>query len=149
MGAPEQSPYVTAFNGSFLGILRWPQLDDFWNVLRADAAGQWYIYAIGDAPPGAPASAEDVVRFVDEMGPMLRREYPEDHCGIVYVDDIAKPTFVKIYDPHNLGVVCGYSDNPPLPGWILSKLAPVDLKAHQMTGQRKRWWESLFGKKSS
>jgi hypothetical protein len=142
----QTSPFVTAFNGSFLGILRWPQLDEFWEVLRADAGGGWYLYAIGEPPPLAPASADEVTRFVNEIGPMLRREYREDHCGIVYVDDLRKPAFVKIYDPHNLGVVCGYSNNPPLPGWIMSKLAPVDLQAAAMTGQRKRWWRALFGK---
>jgi hypothetical protein len=53
---------------------------------------------------------------------------------------------VKIYDPHNLGVSCGYSDNPPLPGWVLSKLAPVDLPATQiMPKNRKHWWRALFG----
>lgn len=140
------NPFLTAFNGSFVGILRWPQLDEFWNVLRADAGGGWHVYALGEPPPTAPASAADVARFIDEIGPMLRREYTEDHCGVVYVDDLAHPTFVKIYDPHNLGVVCGYSDNPPLPGWILSKLAPVDLPAQPLSGQRKRWWQSLFGK---
>jgi hypothetical protein len=147
MATTETAPFLTAFNGSFVGILRWPQLDEFWNVLRADAGGGWYVYAIGEPPPNAPSSAADVTRFVDEIGPLLRREYPEDHCGIVYVDDVTHPAFVKIYDPHNLGVVCGYSDNPPLPGWIMSKLAPVDLPAQQLTAQRKRWWVRVFGGK--
>ncbi len=145
MNTKQTSPFLTAFNGSFLGILRWPQLDEFWDVLRKDAGGGWYVYAIGEPPPAATASAADVTRFVDEIGPMLRREYPEEHCGIVYVDDVVNPAFVKIFDPHNLGVVCGYSDNPPLPGWILSKLAPVDLNAVALSARRKRWWTTLFG----
>jgi hypothetical protein len=52
---------------------------------------------------------------------------------------------VKIFDPHNLGVSCGFSDNPPLPGWILSKLAPIDLKVSTLPGNRRRWWQRLFG----
>jgi len=51
---------------------------------------------------------------------------------------------VKIYDPHNLGVTCGYSDNPPLPGWVLSRLAPVDLEAARQPAGRRRWWQRLF-----
>lgn len=140
--APAPVEFLTAFKGSFAGILRWPQLDDFWNTPRADATSGWHLYALGEPPPTTPASAKDVTHFINEIGP-LRREYREDHCGMVYADDLAQPTFVKIFDPHNLGVVCGYSDHPPLPGWIMSKLAPVNLKAVVMTGQR--WWQGLIG----
>jgi hypothetical protein len=139
------SEFMTAFNGRFSGILRWPQLDELWAVLRADAGAGWHVYAIGETPPTAPASAEQVQRFIAEIDQLLRRDYQEDHCGLVYVDDRARPAFIKIYDPHNLGVVCGYSDNPPLPGWVLSKIAPVELPAATLTGQRKRWWRRLFG----
>jgi hypothetical protein len=52
---------------------------------------------------------------------------------------------IKIYDPNNLGVSCGYSDNPPLPGWVLSRIAPVDLQAVDITpNNRKRWWRRIF-----
>ena len=52
---------------------------------------------------------------------------------------------VKIYDPNNLGVSCGYSDNPPLPGWVLSRVAPVDLpRAQQQAQGRRRWWRGVF-----
>jgi hypothetical protein len=76
---------------------------------------------------------------------LLRQEHGEDYCGIVYADDLSQPRFIKIYDPNNLGVTCGYSDNPPLPGWILSKLRPCDLSAGiHLPGNRKRWWRRLF-----
>jgi hypothetical protein len=90
-------------------------------------------------------SAEDFNRFITEIDSLLRREHDEKYCGIVYADDLQAPRFVKIYDPHNLGVSCGYSDNPPLPGWVLSKLPPVDLPAAQhVPKNRKRWWRALF-----
>ena len=74
------------------------------------------------------------------------KEHEEDYCGIVYADDLQQPSFIKIYDPHNLGVSCGYSENPPLPGWIMSQIAPCDLPAAQaLTGTRRRWWQRLFG----
>jgi hypothetical protein len=88
---------------------------------------------------------EDLNRFITEIDNLLRSEHDEKYCGIVYADDLQAPSFVKIYDPHNLGVSCGYSDNPPLPGWILSKLPPVDLPAAQhVPKNRKRWWRALF-----
>jgi len=144
--AANSNEFLSAFNSSFAGILRWPQLDELWHVLRNDASGQWYVYAVGEPPPSAPANAEQVERFITEIDQLLRRDHQEDYCGVVYVDDPAQPRFVKIYDPHNLGVSCGYSTNPPLPGWVMSKLAPVDLQLQgPLSGQRKRWWQRLFG----
>jgi hypothetical protein len=138
--------FLRAVRGSFTSALRWHHLDTLWDLLRADADGGWYLYAVGEPPPAAPAAAEHVARFIDEIDALLRREHDEDYCGIVYADDPAAPRFVKIYDPNNLGVVCGFSDNPPLPGWIMSKLAPVDLPAAQPAPKgRRRWWRRLFG----
>ncbi|HFD78913.1 MAG TPA: hypothetical protein ENK05_00800 [Gammaproteobacteria bacterium] len=140
-----QDDFRSAFKGTFHGLLRWPQLDEFWQRLREDAAGGWYLYAIGEPPPTEVSSSEEVLRFIDRVDELLRREHQEDYCGIVYVDDTREPTFVKIFDPNNLGVSCGYSDNPPLPGWILSKLPPVDLQAPApLPGNRRRWWQRLF-----
>jgi hypothetical protein len=142
----EQETYLQAFRGSFTSALRWHHLDALWERLRDDAAGHWYIYAIGETPPSTPAEVDDFKRFLTEIDQLLRTEHDEDYCGIVYADDLEKPSFVKIYDPNNLGVSCGYSDNPPLPGWVLSKLPPVDLAAQQVLPKnRKRWWRSLFG----
>ena len=52
------NPYLETFKGRFAGIMRWPQLDALWATLRRDAADDWYIYAVGEAPPAAPVSAE-------------------------------------------------------------------------------------------
>jgi hypothetical protein len=137
--------FRAAFRGTFSGVLRWEQLDALWARIRADAAAYWYLYAVGEAPPSATLSADDLIRFIDEVDLLLRREHAEDYCGIVYVDDMATPAFVKIFDPNNLGVSCGYSDTPPLPGWILSKLPPVDLQeSTPLPGNRRRWWQRLF-----
>ena len=91
-----------------------------------------------------PAGADELARFIDEIDMLLRREHDHDYCGIVYADDPAAPAMVKIYDPNNLGVSCGYSDNPPLPGWVLSRLPPVDLEATRQPAGRRRWWQRLF-----
>jgi hypothetical protein len=80
-----------------------------------------------------------------QLDALLRAEHQEDYCGIVYADDPQTPTLVKIYDPHHLGVSCGSSANPPLPGWVMSLLPPVDLPAARApANNRRRWWRRLF-----
>jgi hypothetical protein len=142
----EKETYLKFFRGSFTSALRWHHLDDLWDRLRQSAADGWYIYAVGEPLPAAPVDAEKLCSFIDAIDELLRREHEEDFCGIVYADDLQNPSMVKIYDPHNLGVVCGYSDNPPLPGWVLSRLPPCDLQATQvLPPSRRRWWKKLFG----
>lgn len=144
-----QSKFYLQYRGSFTGILRWPQLDEFWQTLRSVADEGWYIYAIGETVPTTPVSPEELNRFINEVDALLRKEHDEDYCGVVYVDDKTAPSFVKIYDPNNLGVSCGFSDNPPLPGWILSLLKPEALdETTFITQSRKRWWRRLFPGKS-
>jgi hypothetical protein len=138
-------PYLKAFRGSFLGIRKWEDLDAFWETLRSKADQAWYIYAIGETVPANPVSKEQLCVFIEEINALLRKEHQEEYCGIVYVDDKNNPTYIKIYDPNNLGVVCGFSDNPPLPGWILSHLPPVELgKDTFLPKNRKHWWQRLF-----
>lgn len=135
--------FLAAFRGSFTSALRWPQLDQLWERVRAAPAG-WYVYAIGEPPPEAPAAPDSLRRFVEEVDGLIRREHDEDYCGIVYSDAPNEPAMIKIYDPNNLGVSCGYSDNPPLPGWVLSRQKPVDLRAMRQSAGRRRWWHRLF-----
>jgi hypothetical protein len=142
----EQDPFLSAFRGSFTSALRWHQLDALWERVRAGAGAGWYIYAVGETPPPDPAGAAGVLIFVDEVDKLLREEHDEDYCGIVYADDLKAPTFIKIYDPHNLGVSCGYSDNPPLPGWVMSLIKPVDLPSTIVIPKsRRRWWQRMLG----
>jgi len=144
MSEQETDPYRVAFRGRFENVLRWQQLDVLWDVLDRDADGQWYIYAVGEQPPTDPASPAGVKQFLAEINKLLRAEHEEDYCGIVFTDSMDNPAFVKIFDPNNLGVSCGYSDNPPLPGWILSKQMPVDLSVTAPPpGNRRRWWQRL------
>ena len=143
--APITDPFLAKFKGSFVSMMRWPQLDELWATLRQQADAGWYIYAIGETPPTAPVDAAQLEAFIDEVDALLRREHEEDYCGIVYVDDRHAPSLVKIYDPNNLGVSCGFSAQPPLPGWTLSLLPPCDLQAAMPPpGNRRRWWQRLF-----
>lgn len=140
-----QSSYLEAFKGSFTSALRWHHLDELWETLRTQP-DDWYIYAIGEHPPQEAVAADQFLSFIQEVDILLRNEHDEDYCGIVYADDLNAPEMVKIYDPNNLGVSCGYSDNPPLPGWVLSKIAPIDLESDQLVPKnRKRWWQRVLG----
>ena len=138
-------PFLQAFRGSFLGLRRWEDLYAFWETLKNQADDYWYVYAIGEPVPDTPVSQDQLHQFIREIDTLLRQEHQEDYCGIVYVDDRNQPGFIKIYDPNNLGVVCGYSNSPPLPGWIISRLPPVELtKDTFLPHSRKRWWQRLF-----
>lgn len=140
-------PFLDAFRGNFKNMLRWEQLEALWNTVREQATGQWYVYAVGEAVPAAPVDNGRLDTFLTEVHALLRREHDEDYCGIVYVDDPARPRFIKIYDPNNLGSVCGSgSQPPPLPGWILCTMPPEDLQAAcRPAGNRRRWWQRILG----
>ena len=142
---PIENPFYSAFRGHFTSLLRWEDLDAFWKVVRENAAAGWYVYAIGEPAPVQPSTAEQVNNFLNEVDTLLRKEHQEDYCGIVYTDSKTEPSMIKIFDPNNLGVQCGFSDNPPLPGWVMSQLPPVSLKDddHRPEG-RKRWWRRLW-----
>ncbi len=130
------------YAGRLYGLVSWKQLEAFWE--RLDPEAGWYLYAVGEAPPASPAAGDDPRRFVSQVHDLLRAEHREDYCGIVFADDLERPSMVKIYDPNNLGVSCGFSKNPPLPGWIMSRVPPLDLKPHgPAPGNRRRWWQGL------
>jgi hypothetical protein len=139
-------PFHLAFRGRFSNLLTWEALDALWARLRERAGAGWYVYAVGMEVPTLPSSPAELRRFIDAVDALLRREHPEDYCGIVYVDDKDDPGFVKIFDPHHLGVSCGFSTHPPLPGWILSRLPPAALHDNRaLPMNRQRWWREIWG----
>ncbi len=144
MDSPVEQQYLEAFRGSFTSLMRWPDLDSFWRVLKAQADDNWYLYAVGEEPPIQPASKQDLLTFIDEIDGLLHREHDEDYCGVVYADDSDQPAYIKIFDPNHLGVSCGFSEKPPLPGWIISRLPPVDLEPGLYPKNRQRWWQKIF-----
>jgi hypothetical protein len=140
-----EDPFLTAFRGSFTSLMQWSQLDAFWDTLRSKAGSGWYVYCIGEPVPAAPVTAEQVKKFILAVDALLKRDHDEDYCGIVYTDSRTDPAFIKIFDPHNLGVSCGSSKNPPLPGWTLTLLPPVHLESKRPLPEgRRRWWRGLW-----
>jgi hypothetical protein len=142
---PLQQNYLDAFRGRFTSLMRWHHLDDFWENLKQQVDDGWYIYHVGDVPPESPVDRNKLLAFISEIDTLLHQEHEEDYCGIVYTDDKENPSYIKIFDPHNLGVSCGYSEKPPLPGWILSRIPPVELEeALYPAANRRRWWQRVF-----
>lgn len=138
-----EGDFMGLYTGRLYSVLSWQDLDAFWQ--RLNPAAGWYLYAVGEPPPAVPESAAKTAEFVRHIDELLRREHHEQYCGIVYVDDIERPSFIKIYDPNNLGSSCGTAKTPPLPGWIMSRVPPVDLKpARPAPLGRRRWWRTLF-----
>jgi len=140
-----QHEFLTAFNGSFVNMLRWHQLDNLWKTLRKQTK-IWYVYALCEQPPQSSLTSEQVDTFITEIDTLLHKDHGEDYCGVVYVDQPDNPEMIKIYDPNNLGSVCGSSGAaPPLPGWIMSTRPPIDLpSALPLPGNRRRWWQRMF-----
>jgi len=145
----EESPnrvFMNKFQGRLVGILKWEQLDELWEKLQTEKMDDWFIYHIGDTVPKDICPAKQFQTFIVEIDQLLRHDHQERYCGIVYVDDKNHPELIKIYDPNNLGHVCGSNGAPPpLPGWVLSKTRPVDLEAAMPpTGNRRKWWQTIF-----
>ena len=139
---PRNPEFDRLFEGTLYSLLSWTQLTEFW--LRLDPAVGWYLYALGEPRPLAPADADHVSAFIQRIDELLRREHDEDYCGIVYADDLDAPSLIKIYDPNHLGTSCGSGKNKILPGWVMSRVPPSDLEAPQIIPQnRKRWWQSF------
>jgi hypothetical protein len=137
------SAFQKLYTGRLWSVMSWDQLTAFWG--RIDTAAGWYLYAVGEAVPTVAGTPEQVRTFIERVDHLLRDDHRYDYCSIVYADDLMTPSFIKIYDPNNLGVSCGFSDNPPLPGWILSQVAPEDLQADRPPPEsRRRWWKALF-----
>lgn len=138
-------PYAEKFRSLFYGVTKWQDLDRLWETVQAQLDDSWFIYPVGHEVPETTSSAETVKKFISEIDQLLRKEHEEDYCGIVYVDNAEQPEFIKIFDPNNLGVSCGFSDNPPLPGWVMSKIKPCDLNAaFPPPKSRQRWWNKIF-----
>ncbi len=136
--------FLEKMKGSFRGMLHWSDLDALWEKVRAQPEG-WYIGMSGESAPQEVVPAETLLAFISEVDGLLRREHDCTHCGIVYADDIEQPSIIKIHDPASIGSSCS-SSVPAPPRWILSRMPPAwGADAAPLPGNRRRWWERLFG----
>lgn len=138
------STFEKKLNGRLYGLMHWTDWDGLRESLGADTKNRWFAYAVGDELPAAPLSPASLSEALNGIDLLLRRDHDEDYLGIVYVDDLATPSLVKIYDPNNLGAACGSIGHKVLPGWVLSTDPPRALTPQTpLPGNRRRWWATL------
>ena len=140
-----KNDFYTQYRGSFTSLLKWQNLDNFWRLLLKNDEPCWYVYDTGKPPPAVTLSADEFRNFIQFIDHHLRDLHKHDYCGIVYTDSKTKPTFIKIYDPKNLGVSCGIGPEPIPPGWIISLTEPLTIeKIPPLTPPKKPWWKRLL-----
>jgi hypothetical protein len=145
MSEPDNN-FASRMNGRFYGVLQWSDLDKLWDKVRAEPEG-WYASLTGEAPPLVTMTVAELNKFLPEIDSLLRREHDYDYCGVVYVDEPAQPTLIKIFDPHNMGTGCRVGGEPIPPLWVLSRIQPtLMLNDAPLSNSRRRWWQGLFGK---
>ncbi|VAW95298.1 hypothetical protein MNBD_GAMMA22-28 [hydrothermal vent metagenome] len=130
--------FLQHYHGCFTNMLRWPQLEQLWQVV-AQQQKSWYLYTTNKPAPVSYATHDELVAYIKQVDLQIREQHKYDYCGIVYADEPESPSLIKIYHPKNLGASCGSSGNKPIPGWILSTIKPVDLIIEQDKTDTSNW----------
>lgn len=140
----QENDFNQRLDGRFVGVLRWDQLDDLWQTLE-NSGKPWYLYQVGSEVPEQPLDGETLKTAIRELDQLLHQEHDHDYCGIVYADDLANPTLVKVYDPNHLGASCGSAGYRIPARWFFSLQKPSEVHDQAPTpNNRKRWWNRLF-----
>lgn len=130
------------YNGRFVNMLRWQQLDDLWDKVKQTQPDDWYVYLVKATVPTMPVDSSELNQFIQGVNTFLHQKHDYDYCGIVYVDDHNCPSMIKIFDPTNLGAVCGSSGTKILPRWLLTRIPPEALIDDTVERtKQKRWWQ--------
>lgn len=120
--SPTSPDFQTLYSGYTKGVLRWPRYDQLIAWLREHNNG-WYIYQTDTSPPETPATAEELIDFLDTIGEHFRALHGQPYCGYVYVDDFDQPNIIKIYHPKNMGSSCS-AGGKFIPAIILTQVPP-------------------------
>ena len=120
------SDYFDKFQGRFIGIMQWDDCNALLQNL-IDQPNDWYLYDTLKEAPTQTIAVDDFINRIKEIKEILSSEHQERYCGIVYTNNLERPTFVKIFHPKNLGKSCGSSEHPPIPQWLLSKTKPKNV----------------------
>ena len=118
--------YFQQFKGRFLGVMQLDDCDALLQILIQNP-DNWYVYDTLETMPSSTISADNFITKINNIKAIIDEDHDERYCGIVYVDDLKNPSFVKIFHPKNLGKTCGSSENPPMPQWLISKEKPMDV----------------------
>jgi len=140
-----ETDYWQAFQSKSTGILTWPRLDALWSQIGGAPTG-WYIYELSGDTPTQPVEPQDLQAFLVSAKSFAQARTHGSHCGCVYVDDPDIPTFVRIFDPKNMGAACGGSGTRIYPKWTLSRLRPEALPPTPSVQPKKGWVNAVLGR---
>jgi hypothetical protein len=139
VNSADTATFHARLKGKFYGMLQWTDLDALWARVKT---GQWYFYQIGETLPDKALSGEELVSRIDALDRLLRQDHDFHLCGIVYADHVEQPTLIKVYDPNNLGSMCGGSGTQTPPRWIFSTMPPSIMAIDApVPDNRRRWWQ--------
>lgn len=116
--------FIKKFQSRYLGIMAWSEFEDFWAHLTKHS-NNWFYYDTEQTPPDS--SVENMANELEKIYQIIKDLHQERYCGLVFVDDLIQPSFIKIFHPNNLGKSCGSSEFPALPRWVFSKIRPIDI----------------------
>ncbi len=117
------TPFWRAYQARASGLLNWPDVDSLWQLLAARPEN-WFVYDLDKPPPGAPLLAADFAAFLPAAEALVNARRDRSHSGAIYIDNRETPSFIKIFDPTNMGTSCGGDHDMIFPRYILSKLKP-------------------------
>jgi hypothetical protein len=118
--------YFEAYIGRFVGVMQMPDCLELLQTMK-DNPNHWFVYDTLIGVPTQVENANDFIQKINQIKMIIDSEHDEKYCGIVYADDLKKPTFIKIFHPKNLGKSCGSSEYPPIAQWLISKKPPQDI----------------------
>ncbi len=121
-----------AYQRDFQGLLHWPDVEAFWQLLAATPQG-WYLFDPTSTAPDTPIDTKQFPAILTEIKTLIHSGRKTSHCFALFTDDRLSPNFVKIFDPANLGATCGSSGTRTLPHWTLSRTQPDTLPQEPVT----------------
>ncbi len=74
----EIDTFHKTFRGNFSSLLRWQQLDEFWNVVRRNAGAGWYLYGSGRKAISDPEVEQLIEACAREAGIARRPITPDE-----------------------------------------------------------------------
>jgi hypothetical protein len=118
--------YWNRYGGRFSGILKWEDLDGFWGRLQS-SPDAWYVFDPEQKIPLAAQTSQAFSETVATARALLETRREMSHSGAIYTDHMERPTFVKVFDPSNMGSACNISGQRTMPRWIFSHIPPDPL----------------------
>ncbi len=137
------TPYWRAFMGRFYGLLKWQDVDEFWDIVAASDG--WYAFDLQDDLPNEPLPNGALKAVLETVKTLVNSRRDMSISGAIYADDLTAPRFIKIYDPSHMGSACNTSTARTMPRWILSKLPPDPLPATRAP-ENKGFLQRIFKK---